>query len=179
MFKFYILLWAGWAVRLTFFSVFWASLFSVFVTAFLYVSRGSISLSTEVIDALLEIFRFAFPIIWSITILVALFRSLKFLFNRCIAGYELKLLSCDAKAYIEPIGYGDLLKVWRRWLFVIIWISATQMLLATAILYFIDSNLVISDWFNIYLLYGFVMISGYFSFIVLAGRCKSIKVLQC
>jgi hypothetical protein len=137
------------------------------------------SLNTEVIQALLNIFKFWFVVFWSITLLLALFRSLKYIFNRCIYGYELKLYTCDTKELIEDIGYGDLVKVWRKWLMLIIWLVGSFMILSLAYTYMFTSYSGVFKWFDIYWLFGFILLSGYFSFIIMAARCKRVKVVRC
>lgn len=179
MSKFYLFLWLKWALRVTLCSVVIAIVLSMFITLYLYVNQGMPSVNDEIVSALLQIFKFWFSIVWSMTLLLALFRSLKYIFNSCLNGYELKLLSCDKKEIIENIGYGDLVKVWRKWFMLIIWIVAAQMILAIIFTYIFTSYSGIFDWFNIYFLFIEVLIAGYFSFILLGGKCKQVKVVKC
>lgn len=179
MSKFYFLLWLRWAVRVTVCSVVMASILAFCLTVFLYIKQGTSSLTPEILQALGEIFLFWFPLVWSITLLIALFRSLKYIFNNCNNGYELKLLECNKQDVIEVIGYGDLVKVWRRWFMLLIWLSGVQMLIALGITYVFGTYDSVFDWFNIYILFVFILISGYISFILLSGRCKKVKVLKC
>jgi len=139
-------------------------------------------LSNEVLLALSQIFLFWFAIIWSFTLLVALFRSLKYIFNSCHKGYKLNLLSCPSEGeseVIKTIGYGDLVKVFRRWLMLIIWLVGAQMILAVAFTKIFTFDTAIFEWFNIYVLYAFVLVAGYFSFMLLGTRCKKVKVVKC
>ncbi|MCK9473162.1 hypothetical protein [Sulfurimonas sp.] len=179
MSRFYILLWLRWAVRLTISSLFFAALFSSFVTLYIYVLRGLPELSFEITGALFDIFRFWFPLFWSLTILLALFRGLKYIFNSCINGYELKLLTCEGSDVIEVIGYGDLVKVWRKWLMLLIWLVGSAMILALIYTNLFTSYDGVFEWFSIYWLYGFILLSGYFSFIILSSKCKKIKIVTC
>ncbi|MBE0514862.1 hypothetical protein [Sulfurimonas sp.] len=179
MSRFYILLWFRWAVRLTVCSIFFAALFSFAVTLFIYISRGLPELTPEITVALFDIFRFWFPVLWSFTILLALFRGLKYIFNSCINGFELKLLTCDGSSIVEVIGYGDLVKVWRKWLMLLIWLVGSVMILALVYTNLFTSYSGLFEWFNIYWLYGFILFSGYFSFIILSSKCKKIKILTC
>lgn len=177
--KFYLLLWLKWAFRLTICSLALASIFSLFITIFTYFNQGAISLNTEIFKALIDVFIFWFPITWSISLLIALFRSLKYIFNSCISGYKLKLLECGSVEYIDIIGYGDLVKVWRKWLMLIIWLIGTQMIIALAFTYIFTSYTGIYEWFNIYWLYAFLLTSAYISFILITSRCKRVKVVKC
>lgn len=186
MSKFYFILWLKWALRLTLCSVLLAVLLASIVTAYLYFSQGMPELNSEVSSALLDIFKFWFPILWSITLLLALFRSLKYIFNSCINGFELKLLTCSSAKdenaedeIIKTIGYGDLVKVWRRWFMLIIWLVGSFMVLSLVYTHLFTSFSGVFEWFNIYWLFGFILISGYFSFILLGARCKKVKVIKC
>lgn len=180
MSRFYLLLWLRWLTRLTLCSLALASVFSLLVTVFIYVNQGTQSLNAEVWLALFEIFKFWFVVLWSLTLLIALFRSLKYVFNSCANGYELILLSCKSKSeYISPVGYGDLIKVWRKWLTLMIWLVGAQMIVALIFTALFTAYDAIFDWFNIYVLYVFVLLAGYFSFTFLSARCKLVKVRKC
>jgi hypothetical protein len=179
MYKFYLLLWLKWAARVSLCTLFSASLLSAFITFFIYANQGFPALGSEVMNALLEIAKFWFPLAWSLTLLLVLFRSIKYIFNTCIEGYELKLYTCDGKQMLQHIGYGDLVKVWRKWFMLIIWMSAAQMVLALAFTYAFSDYESVFEWFNIYWLFGFILLSGYFSFGILANRCKRVKIKQC
>lgn len=184
--KFYFFLWLKWSIRLTISSIVLASILSFVITLVIYFNQGMASLNTEVFYALIDVFKFWFPISWSFTLLISLFRSLKHIFNSCINGYELKLLECFSTLekgaipqVIDYIGYGDIVKVWRKWFMLIIWLVGSQMILALFFTYMFTSYAGIFDWFNIYWLYSFIIIGGYFSFIVLSLKCKRVKVVKC
>ena len=179
MAKLYITLWLRWVARVSLCSIISALSVSLLIMLFLYIRQGMPILSSEVVDALVDITIFWFPIIWSITLLVALFRSLKYVFNSCYGDYKLQLLTCDSAELIEVIGYGDLVKVWRKWFMVIIWLVGTQMVLSTAFTYLVLDVEGVFSWFNIYWLYGFVLSSGYLSFILLTNRCKRVRITRC
>jgi len=179
MTKFYLFLWLRWCLRIFACSVILATLASVLITAYVYINQNLPALNKEVVEALFEVFKFWFPITWSLTLLLALFRSLKYIFNSCLNGYKLELLTCKEDEVIEVIGYGDLLKVWRRWFMLIIWLVGTQMVVALMFTNVFTSFNSVFDWFDIYFLFAFVLVSGYLSFILLAGRCKRVKVSSC
>lgn len=179
MSKFYLSLWFQWALRVTISSVLSSVLFSGAITLFIYIKQGAAALSSEVIEALVQVFLFWFPLIWSLSLLVALFRSLKYIFNKCVGGYELKLLECNKSDVIEVIGYGDLVKVWRRWFMLMIWFTGVQMIIVSGFVYVFDIYSSLFDWFSIYTLYIFILFSGYVSLILLAGRCKKVRMQTC
>jgi hypothetical protein len=178
MIRFYNRLWFSWFIRVSLESVFFASIFSLIITFFLYLKKDMPQIDSEVLKALYTIFLFWFGIVWSVTLLLALFRSIKYIFNRCYYGINFKLTSCDTKVYLEEIGYGDLVRVWRRWIMLLIWGVLFLSIVATIILKLVY-NLDFFKWFNIYILYLFIIISGYFSFIFLPFRCQKVKVSRC
>ncbi len=182
MSKFYLHLWFSWALRLTLSSLSLALLFSAGITFFLFAKQGFPPLSEELIQALLSILRFWFTPLWGITLLFSLFRGIKYIFNVCKKGYSLELLSCPKEGKIETIqaiGYGDLVKVWRRWLMLIIWLVGVQMIVAMSVNYLLNSKSFSLNWFNIYVLYGFILLAGYFSFMLLSARCKRVRLVKC
>ncbi len=182
--KFYLKLWFFWALRVIFCSLFLAAVFALLITLVIYVKQGVPSFSAEIRAALLDVFLFWFFIALNLAVLIALFRSVKYLFNRCHAGHMLRLKKCskekDAEeGYLEFIGYGDLVKVWRKWFMLLIWIVGSFMVLALIITYIFTPYEALFDWFNIYVLYAFILAGGYFSFIFMAARCKSIRIVKC
>ncbi len=179
MSRFYFFLWLKWAFRVSFSSIALALILSLFITAFIYLKQGTPAFSSDVFNALYDITLFWFPILWSLTLLLSLFRSLKYIFNVCIAEYKLELLSCKLDEVIEYIGYGDLVKVWRKWFMLIIWLVGIQMILSLVLTYFFTAFRGVFEWFNVYWLFVFILSAGYISFILLSSRCKRVKVVKC
>lgn len=182
MTRFYFTLWSRWLLRLTLCSVLLASALALLITGFIYFKQGMAELNRDVYSALYDIFKFWFAIVWNFTLLLALFRSLKYIFNECYSGYQLILRSCpnEGKSEIIPVvGYGDLMQVWRKWLMLIIWLVGAEMIVGIIFTKLFTSEIAIFDWFSIYVLYGFILVAGYFSFIILISRCKRIKVAKC
>ncbi|DAB31073.1 MAG TPA: hypothetical protein CFH84_00420 [Sulfurimonas sp. UBA12504] len=179
MSKFYLFLWLRWLFLVTFYSLFLASALAAFITFFIYLSEGMPPLSSEIGKALFAIAKFWFPLTWSLALLLALFASVKYFFNTCTAGYVLKLQSCQTQEFIEVIGYGDLVKVWRKWFMLLIWIVAAQMIIALAFTSVFSDFESVFVWFDIYWLFGFILVAGYFALIVLTNRCTRVKIKQC
>ncbi|QOY55195.1 hypothetical protein HUE87_02855 [Candidatus Sulfurimonas marisnigri] len=179
MSKFYFLLWLKWAARLVTCSIILAYAITIIITSFIYYSSSMPTFNSEVFQALRDILEFWFPIVWSVTLLLALFRGMKYIFNTCINGYEFKLLNCKSDETIEIIGYGDLVKVWRKWFMLIIWLVGSIMVLSIAYTSIFTSFSGIFEWFSIYWLFCFILLSGYFSFIILGSRCKRVKIVKC
>ena len=94
----------------------------------------------------------------------------------------LKLKGCQKQSdspYVAVVGYGDLLKVWRKWFMLLIWLVGSMMSIAFVVTYLFSSYETLFEWFSIYLLYFFIFIAGYLSFVFLPGRCKALKVVGC
>ena len=180
MSKFYILLWFRWVLRVTFCSIILAFFASILVAFGIYFLQDMPSFDEKVVAAIFTIVRFWFPLFWSLTLLIALFRSLKYLFNRCYNGYMLQLFVCDNRVEsIESIGYGDLVQVWRKYFMLLIWIVGIEVIISAVIIYFLNPSSLFFEWFDIYILSLFILLAGYFTFVVLGSRCKRVKVLRC
>jgi len=181
--RFYLLLWLRWAVGLSVLSVLLAVILSSSITLTIYINQGMKELSDEVITALSTIFEFWFAISWSVTILLSLFLTLKYVFNKCYVHFQLNLLTCpndNGKSYAIPeVGYGDLVKVWRKWLMLLIWLIGAQMIFAVIFMKLFSSYTGLFEWFSVYVLYIFLLIAGYFSFMILTLRCKKVRVVKC
>jgi len=146
--------------------------------------QGMQPLEVAIKRALLTVFGFWFFLSWNFSLLIILFRSVKYIFNRCIHGYELKLLGCPSKenkeqGVISEIGYGDLVKVWRKWFMLMIWIVAAQMIVVVIMMKLLSGYENVFDWFNIYVLYIFILVAGYFSLIILSMKCKKVRIVKC
>lgn len=176
MSKFYFLIWLRWVARVATCSVLLAYFFSLLITLGSYLSSSKPEIDAEVFKALVNVLNFWFPIAWSLTLLLALFRSLKYIFNICTNGYKFELLTCKGDEVIKVVGYGDLVKVWRKWFMLNIWLVASFMIVA-----FIFSSLIGSrdGLFELYYIVTALFISGIFSFIILGARCKRVRVVSC
>lgn len=182
MSRFYFILWAKWALRLTLSTFFFALTFTLLITGFVYAQQGFVSLNPEVYRALFDVAVFWFAVVWNIALLLSLFRGMKHIFNSCSGGYVLELFSCENEGkseLIEVVGLGDLVKVWRKWFTLIIWLVGAQMIFAVAFSALFSASESIFDWFNIYVLYGFILVAGYFSFMILGSRCKRVRISRC
>jgi len=177
--SFYFELWLRWMLRVTFESIGFGVLMAGMIVLFIYLKKGMPSLDEQVVKALGDLFLFWFSLAWSVALLLSLFRSLKYLFNRCTSGYKLQLLTCNSKEEINPVVYGDLVRVWRRWLILLIWSSAVVIMLLALIMRFVFGYEELFSWLSIYLLYGIILLSGYASLVLLMARCKKIRIVRC
>jgi len=181
--SFYLQLWFFWMLRLIATTLLVAVVIAAGITAVIYIRQGSLALEKSVVDALVAIWQFWFMIALNFSLLFALFRGVKYLFNRCYGGYSWRLKSCshgaEGAAYIDPIGYGDLIKVWRRWLLYIVWMSASFMIVTMALHALIYGQAPLFAWFSIYWLYLFIVLGAYPALFLLSLKCKAIKVKRC
>ena len=181
MSKFFFSLWLKWATRLTLESVLFALFLSLCITFYIYFKQGLPAFTPEVISALSTITQFWFGILWSLTVLLSLFRGMKYIFNKCNSGLRLELLTCPKESQselIEVVGYGDLVKVWRKWFLLLIWLVASEMIVALIFSYLLGSENIF-EWFSVYVLYAFILVAGYFSFMLLSARCKRVRISKC
>jgi len=182
MLKFYFYLWFNWSIRLTLTTLLYSIVFASIVTFYIYFKQGFPAFNDEVNNALLSIWQFWFLTLGNVALLVALFSGMKYIFNHCYNGYSLELYSCEdikVREKIEDVGYGDLVKVWRKWFMLIIWLTGVQMIFSLAISTIIGIHESVFVWFNSLILYGFILISGYFSFIILSAKSKKIRLSIC
>ena len=182
MHRFYLSLWISWVIRVVLCTLFIASSIAFVITSVIYIKQGLPDLSQEIVNALFDVWQFWFVISLNAALLIALFRSVKYLFNRPHAAYMMKLRSCPKEQeslYLEEIAYGNLVKVWRKWFMLLIWLVGSFMVIATIVSYIFSSSTALFSWLSIYILYFFILVAGYFSFIFLESRCKSVRIVKC
>lgn len=177
--KFFFSLWLYWAFLLTLLSIVWGLLLSGCVTVGVYLYKGAPEPDSEITAALYDIGVFWFGILWSAALPVTLLAVTKRLFNRCFYGFRMVLYSCDGSEQLDEVRLEDCLKLWRKWLFVIIWAVAAQVLVAAAAVSLLGSGGALLSWFNIYWLYLFVLLAGGITLRAMASRCKRVKVAPC
>jgi hypothetical protein len=90
-----------------------------------------------------------------------------------------RLFECKSQDYIDPIGYGDLVPIWRRWFLSLIWISAAQIVVATVVMRLVFGYETVFAWMGSVELLGFVFVAGLFSFMLLGTKEKKVKVVRC
>ena len=182
MWRFYLGLWLVWVARMLSVSLLLSAFFSLLVTASLYLYKGLPPMEAEVNAALAEIATFWFLLLLNLTLPLALFINLKYLFNHCVNAIALRLRSCSLKnsnEYLDPVEYGDLRKVWRKWFLLIIWISSVMVLFSFLIFYFFVSSGSFFEWLSVYHLYSYILLSGFFALTLFGSRCKSVSLKKC
>ena len=177
--RFWIGLWWQWALWMTLRSLLWAAIGSVVVTLVLYGYKGMPALDEEVLTALADIACFGFPVVWCISFLAAFFLSVPRLFGRCIDHFRMTLLSCDGETPIENPGSADTLRVWRKWLFVIVWAVAAEVVIAALLYYPFSTEEGVMAWFSLPWLYLFVLLAALATLPLMGARCPLVRVQRC
>ena len=123
-----------WQLRLRWLGfVLWFSLvlgliLTLIVTLITIVSTG-VSFTAEGFKALYTLVSFWFKLSWALSFLIALIFSFKTLFNKVLAGKKLLLMECDSKEPFEPVILVDVIPIWRKFLFWMVWILLVVALL--------------------------------------------------
>ncbi len=171
-------IWLRWAAWVTLFSFVAAIVLSSGATLYFYIAKGTVELNSDIINALFDIGVFWFAIFWSITLPVSTFFGMKQLFKECKNGYRLQLFTCNNEP-LEIVRYENLLTMWRKWLFLIIWGVAIQLIVIVVFLYLLGIDEALMEWFNIYYLYAFVMLSSWATLSIMLKKCKLIELRRC
>jgi hypothetical protein len=154
-------------------------LLSASITTGIYIFKGGAILDATTLIALYDIWVFYSFVAWNFTLLIALYRSVKYLFNDCLGGYAFQLLDCNKKNIIEVVGYGDLHKITRKWIMSLVWLVSAFMIFALMVTKLFFAYDTLFEWFNIYWLYFFIVLSAYISFIIFPTIVKRVKISRC
>jgi len=177
--RFWFFLWFDWVVFITISSLLFSTVIDFILTFSIYISKGMPTFDTETLNALGAIWKFWFGIIWSATLLLSIFLSMKRFFNKCYDGYKLQILTCKEFEVIDIVLLGDVVKVWRKWLMVLIWGVATEILFVSVVRYFLGLGLDFWVWFNMGWLYLFILLAALSSLPLMAARCKRVRLTRC
>lgn len=179
MLRFYLLLWFFWLYKTLRFALLWGGALASLVTLWLYVQEGSPLLDEAIKNALVEIFLFWFLPLFHLAFVFALFLSSKHLFYNCFAEKELRLRVCEGETEEEKIERKNLLRISRKLLFLIIWISAALTLALFSALYLLGVCVAFFSCFSIVWVDTLVLASGFFAIALLLQRCKYIEIKRC
>ncbi len=171
-------IWLRWAVWATLFSLMGAFVVAFGMTLAFYLLKGAVSLEDDVLNALGGILLFWFSVCWSLALPLGTFLGMKQLFSRCVAGYRLQLFTCSLER-VEKVQYSDVIKAWRKWLFLTIWGVAVGVLIITAVQIVMQGRADMSLWFHSYVLYILIMLSSLATLALMVRRCPSIVLERC
>jgi hypothetical protein len=177
--KFWFWLWWDWALWVSVSSLLLAGGFDGLLTLGIYISKSMPELNAQTLKALADIWIFWFGIIWSVTLLLSIFLSMKRFFNRCFDGYKLQLLTCKDSELIDIVLLGDIVKVWRKWLMILIWGVAAEILIVSVVRYVFGFGIGFWEWFSLFWLYLFLLIAALSSLPLMASRCKRVRLVRC
>ncbi len=178
MIKFYSLIWLRWIVFLGVYTVAVSLFLDFFLTLFVYIKKGFPSLNEEVLDALKTVFKINFYIVFNISFLISIFLAFKHIFYVCTDNYNFVLLNCKGDEEID-VTFSELVKVFRKFLFALIWLSAVAVLMVSIVARFVFGFTSMSQWFNIYILISIVILNVYLILFIMPHRCKKVKVRRC
>ena len=117
--------WLGFVVL---FSAVLGVVLTLLVTVITLVSTG-VHFTTKGLQAVYTLVSFWFVFTWVLSFLIALVFSFKTLFNKEIAGKKLFLIECESKEPFEPVILADVIPIWRKFLFWMVWILLVVALL--------------------------------------------------
>lgn len=174
---FFLKLYLFWLVWVSVYSFLAASVLALFAALTVYVSKGFAALNPETLSALKEIVYLSFPITFSFSLILVLLLVFKALFSHKVEGFSFVLYDCKDEK-IENILLSDVIVLWRKWLFITVW-----MILLFLVLFLGVSKLLFGvfpplQWFNGYTLYLLIMLFGGGVFVFIINKCKKIGIIH-
>ena len=109
---------------------------AVMITIITLLFTGVENFDTQTLEALWKVASFWFYVAWSMAFLIALVLSMKHLFLRSFAGYEAIMLDCETKERLDEVNIVNVLAIWRKFLFWLIWIFGFIGIFSVAVLGF-------------------------------------------
>lgn len=170
---FYLKLYLFWLVWISTRSFLSAFVLALFAALMVYISKGFATLNMETFSALKEIVYLSFPVTFSLSLIIALLWVFKALFTHTIEGNSFVLYDCKHEK-IENILMSDITMLWRKWLFITVWMILLFLVLflgLSKLLFGVFPPLI---WFNGYSLYSLIMFFGGGVFVFVVNRCKKI-----
>ncbi len=174
---FYIQIFLFWFYWVNSRSLFYALFFALLVSIGVYLYQGAVTLNMDNLKAIWQVLVFVFPFSFSLSFITTLLLVFKALFARQIGGYRLILNDCKAQP-IEKVLLSDVLPLWRRWLFVTVWLIVLFWVLFIGLWNLVTGELPPLTSFNGVSLYLLVMALGGASFSLGIPFCKKLKVLK-
>lgn len=155
-------------------SALFAAVISIFCAVLVYVSKGFMSLDKEVLNALLQIVYFCFPIAFSFTFIISFLLVFKALFKHNFKGFNIELYNCAHELIKDP-QLSDVTSLWRKWLFVTLWVILVFLVLFFGVMkiFFEIEPLSLLNGISAYTL---VSIFGGLIFVFGVKRCKKIGI---
>jgi hypothetical protein len=147
-----------WLAFVIAFSLVLGFLLTVVILLVTLFNTGIESFDKSNIMALFEVASFWFILSWVLSFLVALIFSFKTLFNKTIAGKQLLLLECKSKEPFIPVILADVIPIWRKFLFWMVWILVLVALILLGIFHVSKTFFGGFTLFMMILLFGVVIL---------------------
>lgn len=147
-----------WMVYVVVFSTVIGLGLSFVVTLVSWSISGSFSLELTQLKALYTVALFWFKLAWALSFLLALVFSFRKIFNREIAGKTLFLMDCESKEPLIPVILLDILPLWRKFLFMMVWVLVVMALLLLGLFGIDKSFFGGSTLFILILLFGALLL---------------------
>ena len=148
--------------------------FSFIFSVSIYIFKGANTLNEESYLALQTIFTFSFPVFFSLSLILMLLLVFKKVFYQKVGKWQVFLYDCKDECIEEPL-LSDVTMLWRKWLFVSLWVILVFLVL------FMGLYQLVMDEFPIYLingwsLTGLISIFGGFVFSFGLSKCKKVRI---
>lgn len=117
-----------WLLFVLGFSMALGAVLTLIITLITLFSVG-IVFTTKGMLALYALLSFWFKLTWVMSFLIALIFSFKVLFNKTLDKRRLSIIDCESKEPLEPVILLDVIPIWRKFLFWMVWILLVVALL--------------------------------------------------
>lgn len=172
---FYLKLYLFWALWVSTRALLYASVLSLAAAAAVYAFKGFAPLEEKTFLALQEIVRFSFPVAFSLSFIMALLLVFKALFSQKTGGFRFELYDCEGEKIPKPL-LSDVTAIWRKWLFVTIWVILIFMVLFLGVSKLLLGSFPPLSWLNGWTLYLLVVTLGGAVFVFVVHKCTKIKI---
>jgi hypothetical protein len=169
---------ARWLLYIVSFSFIIGLILTFIITVSSWVMSGDMSFDSDKLSALYTVASFWFSLAWVISFLLAHIFSFKYIFNKNIAGKSLYIMDCESKEPLTPVILLDVLPVWRKFLFLIVWILLVVALLLLGVFGMDKSFFGGSTLFILILLIGVVMLKPLLLSVKNVRRSDDIRLLN-
>lgn len=174
---FYLKLYLFWVSWVSLRALLFASVLSVIAALGVYALKGFAPLESATFSALGQIVIFTFPIFFSLSFIISLLLVFHALFASKIAGFRLELYDCAGEKIEKPL-LSDVTGIWRKWLFLSIWVILLFLVLLLGISALFRGSFPPLSWLNGWSLYLLVMSLGGAVFLFVVQRCTKIKIVN-
>jgi len=172
--SFYLKLYWFWLSYIALRTLVLSSTLSFLTSLIIYIYKGAGTLNKESFLALKTIFYFSFPAFFSLSLILMLLLVFKAVFTREISGYNLSLYDCKDKRIESPL-LSDIVMLWRKWLFLSLWIIIIFLVIFLGI-YTVFTGELPSEWINGISLSFLISIFGGIVFVLGLSKCKKVRI---